>query len=134
MYLLKIKRSLILFIIYSILICLIIILADMNKLPLYLIYTIPHYDWIAHFFLYGFFYFLLDSLLKDKRICFYKWSFSLPVIIAGLVIAGEEFSQLLFPWRTFSLIDLFMGFLGIYFWFRIANRRKEKKTVREEGN
>ncbi len=46
------KKSLIFFP-YCFLISIIIILADMDKLPLNILIIIPHYDWAAHFVLYG---------------------------------------------------------------------------------
>lgn len=110
------------FALYLVVIVLIVILADIGKLPLYLVMRIPHYDWIAHMFLYGLLYRLLENILCGKRISLFRWSIEKSFIITVLFITIEEFSQLMFPTRTFSLMDLFMGVLGIYlFRFKLVN-------------
>lgn len=108
---------------YLLTITTIIVLADLNKLPLHLLWMIPHYDWIAHFILYGLFYLLLENVMRGKRISIFRWSVEISFFIGVTFITLEEFSQLMFPSRTFSLIDLCMGFLGIYF-FRLIVRRR----------
>lgn len=101
-------------IVYTSLILIIVILADMDRLPLHLLMKIPHYDWVAHFVLYGLFYKLLYEALNDRRLIIRRWSIELSFLIASVFIILEEFSQIFFPSRTFSLMDLLMGFLGIY--------------------
>jgi len=107
------KRALILFP-YCLLIIFTIVLADLGRLPLHLLYRIPHYDKAAHLVVYGLLYGLLDSVLKKRAISVLNRSFSVAFIITAALITAEEFSQLLIPSRTFSLADLLMGFIGIF--------------------
>lgn len=104
----------IIFWLYCLLILNIIILADLNLLPLHLIRPIPHYDWAAHFLLYGLFYWLLSRMLMGKRTVLFRRPVEWAWLITLSLITTEEISQLFFPSRTFSLMDLFMGVLGMY--------------------
>lgn len=103
------------FALYLTFIVMIVILADLDKLPLHLLIRIPHYDWIAHFFLYGQLNLLMENILKGKRISFFRWSVEKSFFFTVSFITLEEFSQLMFPSRTFSVIDLFMGLMGVFF-------------------
>ena len=85
-------------------ILLIVILADAGMLPLHVLSRIPHYDWIGHFVLYG----ILCMVMYFQ---FGRLKSVLSTLI--LVIIGEELSQIFFICRTFSLIDILMGFLGV---------------------
>jgi glycopeptide antibiotics resistance protein len=106
----------------------IIILADLDKLPLHLLMRIPHYDWAAHAVLYGLFYGLLDSflnLIPTGTFRFKSREISFALLITSSLIIAEEFSQIFFASRTFSIMDIFMGFLGIYLFKRIWGKRNK---------
>lgn len=103
---------------YSFAIALIIILADLDLLPLHLLRPIPRYDWAAHLILYGLFYRLLSKLLNGRCLSIKSRSIEMALAATVILITAEETSQLLFSSRTFSLMDLLMGFLGIFL-FRI---------------
>ncbi|MDA3956684.1 VanZ family protein [Oceanispirochaeta sp.] len=122
------------FFLYCLLIALIILLADLDKLPGSLFMKIPHYDWLAHFLLYGFFYRLLDSALKEREILLFKRPGSPALCISSAFIILEEISQLFLSSRTFSLMDLFMGFLGIgvFMKFRVSVP-SETKILSDQG-
>jgi polysaccharide biosynthesis protein VpsQ len=101
---------------FTVFIILTIILADAGALPPFIrkIYGIPYGDKAGHFVLFGLLNFFLTltftrSLhsLDPKRV-----AISVGFILA-LAIAAEEFSQLFIPRRTFSLLDLFAGYLGV---------------------
>ncbi len=124
------KNRAVFFSLYFIFILTIIILADLDKLPLHLLMKFPHYDWIAHFILYGFFYSLLNSLLMYKKVNLFGRRVSISFIISSFLITAEEFSQILFTSRTFSLMDLAMGFLGIFFWKFLKERKRRKKIFK----
>ncbi|MFM2339774.1 MAG: hypothetical protein RLZZ360_410 [Candidatus Parcubacteria bacterium] len=71
--------------------------------------TVPMYDSLGHFGLYGIWTFLLHQALNQKTIA----SIPLAIIILFPIVALEEFAQTLAATRTFSLIDLFWGFAGM---------------------
>ncbi|MCP4180855.1 MAG: hypothetical protein GY756_24095 [bacterium] len=127
------KKRVIILIVYCIFIASIIVLADLGKLPLKLLWRIPHYDWIAHFLLYAIFYIILDVAVMGKRISIFRRSISLAFLLISLLIIGEEISQLLFSSRTFSLIDLLMGLLGIFSAELIKRRFARILRNRSEG-
>ncbi|MBI9105234.1 MAG: VanZ family protein [Spirochaetales bacterium] len=107
------KKTLLLFP-YCLLILITIVLADLGKLPLHLLSGIPHYDKAAHLVVYGLLYGLLNSFLKKRAVSILNRNFSFAFMITAVLITAEEFSQLLFPSRTFSLVDLLMGFIGVF--------------------
>ncbi len=115
-----IMKKAFIFIPYCFLIVLVIILADIGRLPLFLLSGIPHYDWLAHAVLYGFFYILLDYFLYKKEVYIMKKNISLSFLLTSILIIAEEFSQILFPSRTFSFMDLLMGFTGILLFRRFG--------------
>lgn len=111
-------KNKIIFWLYCSAIIVIIILADLDLLPLHLLMPVPHYDWVAHLVLYGLFYHLLSRLLKNRRINLLGLSAERALVITVLFVTLEELSQILFSSRTFSIMDLLMGLLGIFI-FRI---------------
>jgi hypothetical protein len=83
---------------------------------------IPMYDLIGHFILYGIWFFLLHKALKEKTIQLVNVDLPIAFLVLLPIIALEEFAQALASTRTFSLIDLLWGLLGIsVFWF-ISNK------------
>lgn len=102
------------FSLYCLLICLVIILADMDRLPLDMLSLIPHYDWIAHMILYGMFCGLLNSFLGGRKYYLFQWDIPTAFLLTVLFLTMEEVSQIFLVSRTFSFMDLFMGFLGAF--------------------
>jgi VanZ family protein len=93
----------------------IVILADTGNLPhpVNAIYRIPYGDKFGHFILFGLLNFFvtraaLSSLSSHRPI---RVALSVGLTLA-LLIALEEWSQKLFPVRTFELLDLFASCLG----------------------
>lgn len=90
-------------IIYTLGIGLILYSAYTKGLPGF-IAIIPHYDLVAHFFLYGLWSFLVYKAFSHK--------ISGPILLSLLTII-EEVLQHFSPNRTFSLLDLLFSLLGI---------------------
>lgn len=107
---------------FAFFIFLVIVLADMGRLGfLGVINRIPYGDKIGHFLLYGILTLLLNlTLLRSLP----HRSLGLVVISTGLFLAFaigvEEYSQQFFRSRTFSLLDLAFGYLGVIFFSRVA--------------
>ena len=93
-----------------------IVLADADLLPDFInaIYDFPNGDKVGHFVLYGLLNFFITraflSALPTRRGGWVTLSVGL---ILALFVALEEFSQMFFVARTFSLLDLTASFLGI---------------------
>lgn len=112
-------------ILFSLLIVLIIVLADLGALPGFLQVwnDFPYGDKAGHFILYGLLTLLIDLSLfrsfpsqRSKRVA----------VMSGLTLAVliglEEFSQQYFADRTFSLLDLLASYLGLIFFSWLALR------------
>lgn len=114
----KKKRPALIFLLFSGFVIFLIIMADLNRLPVKLLKMIPRYDLIAHFVIYGLLFRLLDDFIFSRKVDVLGKKLPLAMMIAlGLTLA-EEVSQLFLVSRTFSLMDLFFGVLGIYFFYR----------------
>jgi len=112
-------------ILFSLLIILIVVLADMGALPHFLQVwkDLPYGDKVGHFILYGILTLLVDLALfrslpnqRPKQVA----------VISGLILAIliglEEFSQQFFVHRTYSLQDLAAGYLGVILFSWLALR------------
>ncbi|HEX7556857.1 MAG TPA: VanZ family protein [Leptolinea sp.] len=94
---------------------LIILAANRGGIPawIYSFYNYPNGDKVGHFVLFGLMAFLINCSYPEQvnRI------FSLPIPTGSLIVAVlaslEELSQVFFPTRTSSLLDLSASFLGI---------------------
>lgn len=110
-------------ILFSLLIVIIIVLADMGALPnvLQVWNDLPYGDKAGHFILYGILTLLIDLALFRS---FPLQRQKLVAVIIGLILAVlmglEEFSQQFFVNRTFSLLDLVAGYLGVIFFSWMA--------------
>jgi VanZ family protein len=122
-------------IIFSLLIILIIVLADMGSLPQFLQVwnDFPYGDKAGHFILYGILTLLVDLALFRSRpdpsaaastrlrqsarrlILSRKWLVFTSGLVLAVLIGLEEFSQQFFADRTFSLRDLAASYLGVIF-------------------
>lgn len=110
---------------FSLLIVLIIVLADRGQLGILgFINQIPYADKAGHFILYGILTLLLDlTLLQSRRFTLSPNLLVLRVaLILGLLIGLEEYSQQFFAKRTYDLIDLTFSYLGVAFFSWLALR------------
>ena len=111
---------------FTVFIIVVIVLANNGKLgSLHFIYNFPNGDKAGHFILFGILAFLLDQTFFQtlphtdrKRIAV------LVGLILALLIGLEEFSQKFVPERTFSLIDLFASYSGVFFFSWLAVKVK----------
>lgn len=87
-----------------------------------LVRLIPGGDKAGHFVLFGLLSLLLNVVLRAAVV---RWG-KLPVLkgslIVGLFAVAEEVSQLFFAARTFDLLDLTAGLVGIWIFGRLAAR------------
>ena len=94
----------------------VIVLADYGNLPhsIRTLYDFPYGDKVGHFFLFGALtFFLTRAFLSSFPSKPRGWvALSIGLILA-LFIALEEWSQQLFPTRTFDLLDLLASYAGI---------------------
>lgn len=102
----------------------IIVLADLGMLDILgFVNRIPYGDKAGHFILYGILTLLIDLAFirsaspLSRRLLVLRVAFILAILI-GL----EEFSQRYFPNRTFSLVDLAFGYLGVMLFSWVALR------------
>ncbi len=121
---------------------LIVFLADSGNLPRSIrkLYDFPYGDKLGHFLLTG-----LLSYVLNKRAILTRQSahqaernasdlnLARVLLTVSLLLAFfitlEEFSQQLFPIRTFSLSDLVAGYAGIAFFAWLALKRTKKVSV-----
>jgi len=105
----------------------IIILANSGHLPRSIrrLYDFPYGDKLGHFFLMGILSFALNRAALASRVQMKPvtliWIVSLTL---AFIITLEEFSQQIFPRRTFSLVDLAFSYAGIVFFAWLAKRLK----------
>ena len=117
-------------ILFTFLILLIIVLADMGALPHFLQVwkDLPYGDKAGHFILYGILTLLVDLALFGARPNqSRKWLTVTSGLILALLIGLEEFSQRYFADRTFSLKDLAASYLGVIFFSWLALRIAQRK-------
>ena len=117
-------------ILFTFLILLIIVLADMGALPHFLQVwkDLPYGDKAGHFILYGILTLLVDLALFGARPNqSRKWLTVTSGLILALLIGLEEFSQRYFANRTFSLKDLAASYLGVIFFSWLALRIAQRK-------
>jgi len=99
------------------------------------IYKIPGGDKIGHFFLMGILSYLVNYVLKSKRIKVGSINFLLGNVIVMAVVTIEEISQIFLEYRAFSLVDLLFDYLGIFLFGYLAvyfqNSRQGRET--EDG-
>ena len=96
----------------------IVILANTGYLPYAIrrLYDFPYGDKLGHFLLMGLLSFVLNWTALASHPIPKPVSVILRVsLIFAFVVTLEEFSQQLFPRRTFSLLDLAFSYAGIAF-------------------
>jgi len=100
---------------FGLFVVVIIIFADTSDLgPLGKIYDIPFGDKLGHFVLFGLLSLVVNLAVFEARPKDNKSRLALiTCLILALLIGLEEFSQIWFPSRSFSLFDLAAGYLGV---------------------
>jgi len=107
-----------------------IILADADLLPDFVnaIYDFPNGDKVGHFVLYGLLnFFITRAFLSSLPTRRGGWVTLSVGLILALFVALEEFSQMFFVARTFSLLDLTASLLGIVIGGLAAYKIKDPK-------
>jgi VanZ family protein len=114
---------------FTLLIIVIVILADTGSLPRFLdsIYDFPNGDKVGHFILFGLLnFFITRAVLSALPSRPSIWvTFSIGLILA-LLVAAEEYSQSFFPKRTPDWIDLLASYLGVFIGGYAALKVKRK--------
>ena len=115
---------------FTILIIVIIVLADMGSLGfLGGLYNFPYGDKAGHFILFGILSFLIVlAVLRSRRHPDPIRATVVVTLVLTLFITVEEISQIFFPNRTFSLLDLSFSlagtFLGAWLAWKLAQKSR----------
>ena len=124
---------------------LIVFLADSGNLPrpIRKLYDFPYGDKLGHFLLMGLLSYVLNRTAILARQSSHQAERNAPdlnlvrvlltvSLLLAFFITLEEFSQQLFPRRTFSLSDLIAGYAGIIFFAWLALKRTKKVSVNRD--
>ena len=87
-----------------------------------LVRLVPGGDKTGHFVLFGWLSFLLNVVLRASTVRFGRLTLLKGSVTVGAFAIVEEVSQLFFAARTFDLLDLTAGLLGIWLLGRMASR------------
>lgn len=101
------------------------------------IYQIPGGDKLGHFFLMGILSFLVNIILKTKKIRIFSINFLLGILIVMAIVTIEELSQIFLDYRVFSIIDLVTDYFGIVLFgyladYSLNHQRNQKSPGRIE--
>jgi VanZ family protein len=118
---------------FSILLVVIVILADANRLPaaLAVVYSFKYGDKVGHFLLIGLLNFLVALTFSVNRSTRIGSSIVLWSGLVGILVAIEEASQTFFPARTASWGDLLASFGGIIIFGWLAYRLRKRQIQLE---
>ncbi|HEX3050550.1 MAG TPA: hypothetical protein VHP83_07850 [Aggregatilineaceae bacterium] len=94
-----------------------------------LIGMVPGGDKTGHFVLVGTLALLVNLSLKARRVEIGRWKVLLGSAVIAAVFTVEEFSQLLFETRGFSLLDLSANYIGILVFGWVAARWVERQQA-----
>ena len=108
---------------------LIVVIANLGLGSTYFpfIYSIPGLDKIGHFFLMGVLSFLINFLLKTKKIRLLSLDILLGSLVVVLVVTLEELSQIFLVYRAFSWLDLVFDLGGVVLGGQVAVWLKKMK-------
>jgi len=114
---------------FIIVLFLIVVIANLGLGSTYFpfIYSIPGLDKIGHFFLMGVLSFLINILLKAKKVRLLSLDFLLGSLVVLLVVTLEELSQIFLVYRAFSWLDLVFDLGGVVLGGQVAAWLKKKK-------
>lgn len=123
--------------IYILLIFLLIFSADTNAFPSWLSWyrKIPFGDKIGHFLLFGIFSLSLNYICKFKQMSLFTAKLFFGSVFTFVFITIEEFSQIFFSSRTFSMLDLTANYFGILILGELTSRfirNRTNKSVNQE--
>ena len=98
--------------------------ADLGQMPapIAAVYNYPNGDKLGHFLLMGLLAFLVNLGISCRTVRLGRWQLLLGSLLTAAVSLLEEFSQIFFAHRTFSLIDLAFSLLGIWLLGGLARR------------
>jgi VanZ family protein len=118
---------------YFLLLSVIVFLADQKRFqPLFRrVRELPYGDKLGHLILMGLLSFLLNMALSCRWVRVWKIEILKGSLIVAIIVTLEEFSQIFVKYRTFDLGDLFMDYVGIFFFGMLAHlltRRKMSKA------
>ncbi len=106
---------------YTTFIVIVLVCAYMGVIPTE-IAIVPMYDSIGHFVLYGIWFYLLHEALQRNTVLEVPVAF----LILFPIVTLEEFAQAFASTRTFSLIDLMWGFIGMLSIWVFTKRRQRR--------
>ena len=117
-------------VVFILVLILIVVIANLGLGSTYFpfIYRIPGLDKIGHFFLMGVLSFLINLLLKAKKIQLSSLDFLLGSLVVFLVVTFEELSQLFLIYRAFSWLDLVFDLGGIFLGGQLAAWLKKRQA------
>ncbi len=75
--------------------------------------TIPNGDKLGHFFMMGFFAYLVNLLLECKTFKVGSWNILTGSVVVWIFVVLEEITHMFIRTRTFSYLDLLSDLLGI---------------------
>lgn len=104
---------------------LIVLVANLGLGPVYFpfIYKYPGLDKIGHLLLMGFLSFFVNTLFNGDKVTVLSLKLLKGSLVVFLLVALEEFSQILLANRAFSLLDLAFDLAGIIVFGRLADYR-----------
>lgn len=88
----------------------------------------PMYDLVGHFMLYGIWFYLLHKSLNCTTISVLNTAVPNALLILFPIVALEEFAQMFASTRTFSLVDLFWGFVGMCIFWMLSSIFQDKAS------
>lgn len=93
----------------------IIVSADGGRLPPFItaLYAFPYGDKVGHFLIMGALTLAANLIFSARRVNLWSVSVLLGSLLVLIGVTVEEFSQIFFQSRTFSLLDLGFSYLGI---------------------
>lgn len=108
---------------FIIILILIVIIANLGLGSEYFpfIYNVPGLDKVGHFFLMGTLSFLVNFILKAKKINILSLDILIGSLVVIVVVTLEELSQLFLIYRAFSWLDLLFDLGGIFLGGRLAS-------------
>lgn len=74
----------------------------------------------SHLFSSGGFALIMNFFFRGRKVHFGKFPLYLGTVIVTLIITTEEFSQILFPLRSFDVLDLTFDWIGIHLFGNLA--------------
>ena len=90
---------------------------------------VPGEDKTVHFVLFGMLSLILNVVWQSSRLRLGRLALLKGSLIVSLFAMAEEISQLFFRSRTFDLVDLGAGLVGIWLFGRLASRYTKRELA-----